>query len=311
MKSKSYIIAILLLCSIVVPVSAQVQKLDGDSLPYLNQQLRRTKQRLNSIESNTINSFSGILSLAKGGTGAALVDPGADRIMFWDESGDIMNWLIVGTGLDITGTTLSNTLETQRSEFISANGNFDVPAGVTKIWITMVGGGGGGGNADSNDAGGGGSGGAWLVNFPITVTPEATLAVQIGDGGAGGAASGNNNGAVGQDTIFDTGGDAITVSGGNFGISGASTGLGGAAVGGDFDASGVTGGGYNGLSGAGADGSVTNGGGGGGTPFGVGATGGTGTGDAGTANTGVGGSGGGGSTQAGGAGGSGFVLVQW
>jgi hypothetical protein len=35
-----------------------------------------------------------------------LTDPGADRIMFWDDSAGFAQWLTLGTGLSITGTTL-------------------------------------------------------------------------------------------------------------------------------------------------------------------------------------------------------------
>ncbi|MBI2577603.1 MAG: hypothetical protein HYV77_02030 [Candidatus Wildermuthbacteria bacterium] len=45
--------------------------------------------------------------LADGGTGASLTDPGADRIMFWDESANVVTWLTAGTGLSITDTTIS------------------------------------------------------------------------------------------------------------------------------------------------------------------------------------------------------------
>lgn len=36
-----------------------------------------------------------------------LADPGADRIAFWDESADTFDWLTVGTGFDLTDTTLT------------------------------------------------------------------------------------------------------------------------------------------------------------------------------------------------------------
>lgn len=47
-----------------------------------------------------------IIPLAKGGTGVALSDPNADRIMFWDDSAGATAWLTLGTNLTITGTTL-------------------------------------------------------------------------------------------------------------------------------------------------------------------------------------------------------------
>lgn len=46
------------------------------------------------------------VGLASGGTGAALTDPGADRLAFWDDSAGSVAWLTLGTGLSITDTTL-------------------------------------------------------------------------------------------------------------------------------------------------------------------------------------------------------------
>lgn len=38
---------------------------------------------------------------------AGLVDPGADRILFWDDSAGELTWLTAGTNLTITGTTIT------------------------------------------------------------------------------------------------------------------------------------------------------------------------------------------------------------
>lgn len=63
-----------------------------------------------AIEGNVIYRAGGTdVSLADGGTGASLADPGVDSIMFWDESGNAVTWLTIGTGLQITGTELSST----------------------------------------------------------------------------------------------------------------------------------------------------------------------------------------------------------
>lgn len=47
------------------------------------------------------------VALADGGTGASLSDPGADRIMFWDDSASAVAWLKIGTNLAISGDTLN------------------------------------------------------------------------------------------------------------------------------------------------------------------------------------------------------------
>lgn len=61
-----------------------------------------------NVEGNIIYRAGGTdVALADGGTGASLADPDADRILFWDDSAGVMTWLEVGSGLSITGTTLS------------------------------------------------------------------------------------------------------------------------------------------------------------------------------------------------------------
>jgi hypothetical protein len=49
------------------------------------------------------------VTLADGGTGASLSAPAGDRIVFYDQSASHMDWLTVGTGLSITGTTMTAT----------------------------------------------------------------------------------------------------------------------------------------------------------------------------------------------------------
>lgn len=52
------------------------------------------------------DAVTGILPMGNGGTGAALVDPNADRFVFWDDSASSMAFLTPGTGLTITTTTV-------------------------------------------------------------------------------------------------------------------------------------------------------------------------------------------------------------
>lgn len=47
------------------------------------------------------------VALADGGTGASLVDPNADRVLFWDDSLGAITWLELGTGLSISGTVIT------------------------------------------------------------------------------------------------------------------------------------------------------------------------------------------------------------
>lgn len=58
-----------------------------------------------ATEAGALFSFSEKLNLASGGTGVSLSDPGADRVMFWDDSAGSVTWLTFGTGLAISGTT--------------------------------------------------------------------------------------------------------------------------------------------------------------------------------------------------------------
>lgn len=81
----------------------------------------------------TITDLDGTLSLAKGGTGAALTDPGADRILFWDDSAGAITWLTVGDNLSLTATTLSadtqSPLTTKGDIFVYGSADARLPIG--------------------------------------------------------------------------------------------------------------------------------------------------------------------------------------
>lgn len=61
------------------------------------------------IKGTYSGSSTNPLQMVYGGTGSALTDPGADRLMFWDDSAGVVTWLTAGSGLSISGTTITAT----------------------------------------------------------------------------------------------------------------------------------------------------------------------------------------------------------
>jgi hypothetical protein len=51
---------------------------------------------------------TGTLPIARGGLGVSLVDPGSDKLLFWDTSAGGFAYLTIGTGLTVAGTTISS-----------------------------------------------------------------------------------------------------------------------------------------------------------------------------------------------------------
>ncbi|MGH7605403.1 MAG: hypothetical protein ACRENK_15585 [Gemmatimonadaceae bacterium] len=237
----------------------------------------------------------------------------------------------------------------QCEEFIGAGTyTFNVPAGVSLVWLTEIAAGGGGSTTISGSvAGGAGGSGELAQSAPVAVTAGGTATVIVGAGGPGGAASQvtAQPGSVGGDTSFDNGTTVFFVRGGNGGATAGTGGAGGGNRGGNGGAvgsnSGALGTANSNLQfggsggGGGASSSITAGGLGGGAAGNVGAAGGTGGGGGGGgssfygvgavgANGGVAGAnataygtGGSGSgvhattTLGGGNGADGYVLVAW
>lgn len=260
--------------------------------------------------------------------------------------------LTAGTNITITdhgpgaALTIASTASggggTLQSSVFTANGTFNVPASVTAVWLTMIGGG-GSGSASTTVGGGGGGAGELCEMFMVPVVASSACAVTIGAGGGTASSTPGNNGTA---SSFNNNTFTFSVAGG---IAGGGTGAAatqgrGGGVGGGFSSttntagvigametpahigggSGGSGGnGAVGSAGAGAPGSVTGGaggtgtgGGGGGaaTLWGNGGAGGA-AGSPGTAaaatSYGAGGGGGGASTQNGAAGAGGRVEVFW
>jgi hypothetical protein len=204
------------------------------------------------------------------------------------------------------------------AQLFTANGTFTPPAGVTEIFVTMVGGGGGGGGGNGGSGGGGGGGsGAHVIKMGLKVTPASNYTVTIGAKGTKGAAGGS--GTAGGDTsiVHDLG--TLTCPGGGGGTV-TTAGAGGAGSGAYAGANSI--GDAGGLAGtyvvnAGAAGGVKGnygGGGGASSPFDLGGAGGARSSNANDAAGGFGGGGGAGGGDASGTGGDGaqgFVYVEW
>jgi hypothetical protein len=198
-----------------------------------------------------------------------------------------------GTGLSSPGTS-GNILTSNGTAWTSAaapaggfgniqvftsSGTFNVPAGITKAKVTVVGGGGSGVSSTTSGAGGGGG---VAIEVVTGLTPGGTVTVTVG--GAGGTSS------------F---GAFCSATAGSNGVSGGAGGAGGTGSGGNINIQGQAGNPYN----------VSTGG---NSLFGFGAVKPTGT--AGVVGQLYGGGGSGASGQvnsAGGAGAAGIVVVEY
>ncbi len=172
-----------------------------------------------------------------------------------------------------------------RIDATTAGAEFQVPSHVSNVSIVIIGGGGGGGSGAGNGWGGGGGGAAGqvVVTSSYSVTPGASISVQIGAGGTGGS---SYNGVLTASTRGSTT---------SFGVLQASGGLGGA------NHTGSSGGNGAGPTSRVVDGAVTSQTGGSGVS-GSGSSGGGGGGGAGAGGNGVAGS-----SSQGGTGGAAFV----
>ena len=179
-------------------------------------------------------------------------------------------------------------------QVFTSSGTFTVPAGITKVKVTVIGGGGGGGGSQGS---GGGAGGA-SIEIISGLTPGNTVTVTVGTGGAGGPSSGATDGVAGGTSSFGafcsaTGGSGGSVSSGSQGGIGSGGNLnirGGPSTGFiSVPCYSSTGSGGNSILGGGGAGTVT-------------------TGNAGGA---YGGGGAGSNGDTGGAGAAGVVIVEW
>lgn len=93
----------------------------------------------------------------------------------------------------------------------TADGTFNVPAGVTSALIETWGGGGPSSGHFSGGTGRGGGGGAYAADT-VALTPGEALAVVVGNGGTAGIASNTGNGIIGPDTSVKRGGTTLVLA---------------------------------------------------------------------------------------------------
>ena len=226
-------------------------------------------------------------------TKANITTQADDVVTFVKNSNGI--WMVTSyvraDGTALVSTTTSAT--TSNSQEFTASGTFNVPAGVTAVYLTGIGGGGGGGGVVTPSAAAAscaGAPGAVAIRKKVSVTPGAAITVTIGGGGAGSTTTGGGGGA----TSF---GALLSLSGGVGGNGGNSTGIAASLSSGVIAATGTTTGGSSLPTqfGNGANGGVN--------AVGGSAPASSGAGGAGTASASA--------SRSGGTGGSGYLLVEW
>ena len=224
-------------------------------------------------QTGTLYISGGDIGTPSGGDGTNLTNLNASNLA----SGT------VGTARLATGTANSTTYlrgdqtwaavagySGPQAQAFTSNGTFTIPAGSTRLKVTVVGGGSGG--SGNNSQGRGGAGGGAAISFLTGLTPGNTLSVTIGGGGGGstgvGGTGGTSSVASGSQsisTISATGGVANGAggigSGGTLNIGGQGSGSGGGSGGGGgssiFGGGGAAGGGagraYGGAGGGNSD----------------------------------------------------------
>lgn len=96
------------------------------------------------------------------------------------------------------------------------SGTFVVPAGVTAVYATVIGGGGGGQGGGYNSGGFSGGSSTSQTVLVTGLTPGASIPVTVGAGGAGGAGN-NGSGAIGSNGGTSSFGSYVSVTGGQGG----------------------------------------------------------------------------------------------
>ncbi|MDF2927873.1 MAG: hypothetical protein K0Q75_111 [Anaerospora sp.] len=130
---------------------------------------------------------------------------------------------IIGTGTfdgtsNLSIATSGGSIYGSGSQLFTSSGIFTIPAGVTKVFITLSGGGGGGSGGTRGAYGGRGGSGEFKFQRQINVSPGNNVSVTVGGAGIGGRGSTTTTpttaGSSGGVSSF---GEYITASGGGGG----------------------------------------------------------------------------------------------
>lgn len=197
---------------------------------------------------------TGTLPVGNGGTGAATLT--ANNVLLGNGTSAPLT-VAPGTSgnvLTSNGTTWQSTAlpvaGVNAQVYTSGSGNFTIPANVTKLKVTVVGGGGGSAGSVSGNTGGSGGGGGAAIKWLTGVTPGNTLSYSVGAGGTAGTSAPGNGGAGSASTVATgTTGTPQTITtltggGGGAGLTGGSGGGGGGGTNGDLNVPGGSFGGY-------------------------------------------------------------------
>ena len=181
-----------------------------------------------------ITSLSGLttaLSVGQGGTGSTsltannvLLGNGtsAVQVVAPGTSGNVLT----SNGTTWTSATPQAVPESNNDQMFTSSGTFNVPAGVSRVKVTVIGAGGNGGNSSgasfcTNAPGGGAGAGGYVVDY-IAVTPGGTATVTVGTN-AGTRTSSFAGGTTLTAAGGSNGNNASGVTNGTLGVSGAST----------------------------------------------------------------------------------------
>jgi hypothetical protein len=170
------------------------------------------------------SDLTGTIPANKGGTG--LTSAGATGNVLTSD----------GTGWTSAAPTAAGGFS--NIEVFTSSGTFTIPAGITKIKVTVVGGGGGASGANGTGSSGGGAGGGAAIKILSGLTPSNTLTVTVGSGGNGSAYT--STGGSGGSSSLASGTETITTISATGGAGGRSNGslqgsTGGVGSGGDLN----------------------------------------------------------------------------